>query len=82
MKFLLNAKENIFSISTYPETSLVQARRMRDEALLRLKGGISPNEAKKRKKQQIDESTLFKVLAMEWLEDRMILDSIVDSISL
>lgn len=70
MKFRLNGKENIFSIGSYPETTLAQARRIRDEARLGLKDGISPNEVKKRKKQQIDESTLFKVLAMEWLEDR------------
>lgn len=70
MKFRLNGKENIFSIGSYPETTLAQARRIRDEARLHIKDGINPNEAKKRKKQQIDESTLFKVLAMEWMEDR------------
>ncbi len=49
MKFRLNGKENIFSIGTYPETTLAQARRTRDEARLKLKDGISPNEAKKQK---------------------------------
>lgn len=70
MKFRFNGKENIFSIGSYPETTLAQARRIRDEARLHIKDGINPNEAKKRKKQQIDESTLFKALAMEWMEDR------------
>ena len=70
MKFRLNGKENIFSIGTYPETTLAQARRARDEARLKLKDGINPNEEKKQKKQQADESILFKILAMEWLEDR------------
>ena len=70
MKFRFNGKENIFSIGSYPETTLAQARRIRDEARLHIKDGINPNEAKKRKKQQIDESTLFKVLALEWMEDR------------
>lgn len=65
MKFRLNGKENIFSIGTYPETSLAQARRARDEARLGLKDGINPNEAKKQKKLQLDENTLFKTLAME-----------------
>lgn len=32
MKFRLNSKENIFSIGTYPETTLAQACRARDEA--------------------------------------------------
>ena len=70
MKFRFNGKENIFSIGTYPETKLAQARRARDEARLKLKDGINPNEEKKLKKQQADESILFKALAMEWMEDR------------
>jgi hypothetical protein len=69
MKFRFNGKENILSIGTYPETTLAQARRIRDEARLQLKDGINPNEAKKQKKLH-DESTLFKALAMEWMEDR------------
>lgn len=70
MKFRFNGKENIFSIGTYPDTTLAQARRIRDEARLNLKDGINPNEAKKQKKLQFDESTLFRSLAMEWMEDR------------
>ena len=70
MKFRFSGKENIFSIGTYPETTLAQARRTRDEARLKLKDGINPNEMKKQKKQQADENTLFKALAMEWMNDR------------
>ncbi|MFG0635312.1 tyrosine-type recombinase/integrase [Acinetobacter soli] len=70
MKFRLFGKENIFSIGTYPDTSLAQARRIRDEARLQIKDGINPNEAKKQRKLHIDESTLFRALAMEWMEDR------------
>ncbi len=70
MKFRFQGKENIFSIGTYPDTTLAQARRIRDEARLNLKDGINPNEAKKQKKLQVDESTLFRALAMEWMEDR------------
>ena len=70
MKFRFNSKENIFSIGTYPDTSLAQARRARDEARLKLKDGINPNEVKKQKKLQADENTLFKALAMEWMEDQ------------
>jgi integrase len=70
MKFRFNGKENIFSIGTYPETSLAKARRMRDEARLGLKDGINPNEVKKDKKQRIDENILFKSLAMEWMNGR------------
>lgn len=70
MKFRLLGKENIFSIGTYPDTSLAQARRIRDEARLQIKDGINPNEGKKQRKLQVDESTLFRALAMEWMEDR------------
>ncbi|MEN8422253.1 integrase arm-type DNA-binding domain-containing protein [Acinetobacter junii] len=70
MKFRLNGKENIFSIGTYPETTLAQARRIRDEARLQIKDGTNPNKAKKQKKLQTEESTLFKVLAMQWMHDR------------
>lgn len=70
MKFRINSKENIFSIGTYPETTLAQARRIRDEARLKLKDGINPNEVKKQKKLQVDENTIFKALALEWMEDR------------
>ncbi len=70
MKFRLNGKENIFSIGTYPDTTLAQARRIRDEARLQIKDGINPNEAKKQKKLHAEESTLFKILAMQWMQDR------------
>ena len=50
MKFRFQGKENIFSIGAYPDTTLAQARRIRDEARLNLKDGINPNEAKKQKK--------------------------------
>lgn len=70
MKFRFNGKENIFSIGSYPYTTLAQARRIRDEARLNLKDGINPNEAKKQKKLQVDENTLFRALAMEWMQDR------------
>jgi hypothetical protein len=70
MKFRFNGKENIFSIGLYPDTTLAQARHARDEARLKLKDGINPNEEKKQKKQQVDESILFKALAMEWMKDR------------
>ena len=70
MKFRFQGKENIFSIGAYPDTTLAQARRIRDEARLNLKDGINPNEAKKQKKLQVDESTLFRALAMEWMQDR------------
>ena len=70
LKYRFNGRESTLTIGSYPEISLAQARRARDEARLNLKDGINPNEAKKQKKLQVDESTLFRALAMEWMEDR------------
>lgn len=70
LKYRFDGKENVFSIGTYPEVSLAQARRARDEARIQVKQNINPNEVKKEKKLRIDESTLFKSLALEWIESR------------
>ena len=70
LKYRFNGRESTLTIGSYPEISLAQARRARDEARLNLKDGINPNEAKKQKKLQVDESTLFRALAMEWMQDR------------
>ena len=70
MKFRINGKENIFSIGTYPDTTLAQARRIRDEARIQLYNNIDPNALKMQRLQQTDESILFKSLAMEWMADR------------
>jgi len=70
LKYRFNGKENIFSIGTYPEVSLAQARRARDEARVQLKQNINPNAIKKEKKLRIDENTLFQSLALEWIESR------------
>lgn len=70
LKYRFNGKENIFSIGTYPEVSLAQARRARDEARVQLKQNINPNALKKEKKLRIDENTLFQSLALEWIESR------------
>ena len=70
LKYRFNGRESTLTIGSYPDTTLAQARRIRDEARLNLKDGINPNEAKKQKKLQVDESTLFRALAMEWMQDR------------
>ncbi len=42
----------------------------RDEARIQLYNSIDPNAIKNERLQQLDESTLFRSLAMEWMEDR------------
>ncbi|WP_336162865.1 tyrosine-type recombinase/integrase [Acinetobacter ursingii] len=70
LKYRFNGRESTLTIGSYPEISLAQARRTRDEARIQLYKNIDPNAIKNDRLQQTDESRLFKVLAMEWMEDR------------
>lgn len=70
LKFRLNSKENVFSIGTYPEISLANARIERDRAKLLVQQGINPNDAKKKQQQKINQDTLFGTLALEWMNNR------------
>ena len=70
LKYRFNGRESTLTIGSYPEVSLAQARRTRDEARVQLYKNIDPNSAKNDRLQQTDESKLFKSLAMEWMEDR------------
>ena len=77
MKFRFNGKENIFSIGTYPETSLAQARRIRDEARLKLKDGINPNEAKSKRNSKLMKICFSKPLLWNgWKTVRQLLKRI------
>ena len=70
LKYRFNGRESTLTIGSYPEITLAQARRARDEARIQLYNNIDPNAVKNQRLQQMDESTLFKSLAMEWMEDR------------
>ena len=70
LKYRFNGRESTLTIGSYPEVSLAQARRTRDEARIQLYNNIDPNAIKNDRLQQMNESTLFKSLAMEWMEDR------------
>lgn len=70
IKYRFNGRESTLTIGSYPEISLAQARRTRDEARIQLYNNIDPNAIKNERLQRIDESILFKSLAMEWMEDR------------
>lgn len=71
MKYRFNGKENVFSMGAYPEVSLAEAREKRDHARKLIADGIDPNQAKKKQTLEADPSTLFKTLALEWLEGKM-----------
>jgi integrase len=61
-------KPKLMSLGTYPEVSLIQARKKRDEARSQVAQGIDPSEARKEKKAQekIKASNTFEVVANEW----------------
>ncbi|WP_151830231.1 tyrosine-type recombinase/integrase [Acinetobacter junii] len=70
LKYRFNGRESTLTIGSYPEISLAQARRSRDEARIQLYNNIDPNVVKNHRLKKMDESTLFKVLAMQWMDDR------------
>ena len=70
LKYRFNGRESTLTIGSYPEISLAQARRSRDEARIQLYNNIDPNVVKNHRLKKMDESTLFNVLAMQWMDDR------------
>ena len=70
LKYRFNGRESTLTIGSYPEVSLAQARRVRDESRIQLYNNIDPNTAKNQRLDQTDKNKLFKVLAMEWMQDR------------
>lgn len=63
--YTYNNKRKSISFGTYPETSLAQARKKRDEAKILLKEGINPSDIKKENKRT---SHTFESVTNEWLE--------------
>ncbi|MGG2096805.1 integrase arm-type DNA-binding domain-containing protein [Acinetobacter haemolyticus] len=70
LKYRFNGRESTLTIGGYPDVSLAQARRVRDEARIQLYNNIDPNAAKNQRLDKTDKNKLFKVLAMEWMQDR------------
>ena len=67
-KYRINGKEKLMSFGTYPEVSLVEARKMRHDARCLVEKGTDPllDRQTKRKQQQESDSTTFKKIAIEW----------------
>ena len=66
-KYRFNSKENKLAFGSYPEVSLVDARKQRDEARQQLVQGIDPGAVKKAKKQAVTaEKETFEAVAREW----------------
>jgi hypothetical protein len=68
-KYRIDGKEKLLSFGTYPEVSLSDARKCREEAREMVAKGIDPSAARKAAKAAKDESNAnsFEVVAREWI---------------
>ena len=67
LKYRFEGKEKRLAIGVYPETSLKQARQIRDDARSQLRNSIDPSAAKKaaKKTSQTDKQGTFESIARE-----------------
>jgi integrase len=66
-KYTLDGRYNLLSFGAYPEISLLDARKRRDEARSQIAHGIDPGAVRKAQKQAKTESTeTFEIIAREW----------------
>nr|WP_297923001.1 integrase arm-type DNA-binding domain-containing protein [uncultured Agitococcus sp.] len=68
--YRFEGKQRSLTIGKYPQVSLAEARRKRDEARQQIEQGIDPSKAKKQAKEIIDNVNSFEVWARKWLLDR------------
>ncbi len=66
-KYRFNNKEKKLAFGSYPEISLLDARRRRDDARRLLANSVDPGDVRKAQKQaNIQETETFEVMAREW----------------
>ena len=65
-----DGKEGLLSFGAYPDVTLEQARKKRDEARTQKAAGIDPAEAKRREKLERTgrAKNTFEAVALEWME--------------
>ena len=73
IKYRFGGKENLLSLGVYPETTLAQARRGRDEARKLLAVGTDPSQQRKVDKinSKIAVANTFEATALEWHHIKM-----------
>ncbi len=76
-RFRVNHKESTFTLGSYPQMSLEQARGARAKAREQVKNGVNPVQERRKKMQQLREieeaeknfgKTTFEYVANEWIE--------------
>lgn len=68
MKYRFAGKEKLLALGVYPETTLKEARRKRDDARKKLADGIDPGEARKaeNRARKLAAKNSFEAVAREW----------------
>ncbi len=66
LKYRFGGKEKTYSIGSYPEISLKDARELRDAARSQVAKGVDPNETKRAAKAVQQGLNSFAVIAREW----------------
>lgn len=69
-RYRIAGKENLYAVGHYPTVSLLEARRLRDEARDLVRQGIHPSHARQAKfsEQIARNANTFEAVAREWLE--------------
>lgn len=72
-RYRIAGRENVYAVGAYPDVSLSDARAERDVAREHVKAGRHPSHVRQTEKaQQLAENrNTFKVVAQEWIEDRL-----------
>lgn len=72
LKYRVDGREKKLGLGTYPEVSLAEARRRRDDAKVELAAGKDPSREKQRRKIQAQEKAgaTFNAVANEYIEKR------------
>jgi len=69
LRYFYDKKEKKLSLGIYPEISLLDARKRRDEARSQIAHGIDPSAVRKVQKQANTEATeTFEIIAREWFQ--------------
>jgi integrase len=67
LKYRFNSKEKLLSLGSYPQISLLDARKQRDEARSQIAHGIDPGAVRRAQKEaQLQETETFEAIAREW----------------
>lgn len=67
--YRMHGKHKTFTIGEYPQTSLADARKQRDDAKEKIRRGIDPSEQKQIAKAFVSERA-FQAIAESWLEHK------------